>query len=102
MKNLLLALTIVCVAVLGTACATGSSTTKESSAAAAAIAAAKESRKAAAGNEWRDVGKLLKKAEKLAAEGKNEAAIKLAKKVQKQNEMALIQAEAQKNAGPRF
>ncbi len=101
MKNLLLALTICGLTVLGTACATGAAV-KDSSAAADAIAAAKAARKQAAGNEWRDVGKFLKKAEKLAAEGKTEEAIKLANKVKMQSEMAIKQAESQKNAGPSF
>lgn len=105
---------IVATALLGfsmTACAaTGDATESAASksaaggGAAAAISAAKASNKGAksAGYEWRDTGKMIKKAEKLAGEGKTEAAIKLAKKAEMQGKVAQVQATSQKNAGPRF
>jgi predicted transcriptional regulator len=70
----------------------------------AAIKAAKAAKKksAAADAEWRDMGKYIKKAEKLAKSGKNAEALKLANKVVKQGELGLAQAAAQANAGPNF
>jgi len=90
-----LALALSAVSTLGTASASSGD-------AAAAIAAAKAALEKAAGNEWRDTGKFLKKAEKLAAEGKVKEAIKLAEKAKMQAELAAKQAEEQKNAGPHF
>ncbi|VAW71042.1 hypothetical protein MNBD_GAMMA09-118 [hydrothermal vent metagenome] len=51
--------------------------------------------------EWRDSGKMLKKAAKAAKAGDYETAVKLAKKAQRQGEMALVQSKEQANAGPR-
>ncbi len=70
----------------------------------AAIKAAKAAKKksAAADAEWRDMGKYIKKAEKLAKSGKNAEALKLANKAIKQGELGLAQAAAQANAGPKF
>ncbi len=69
-----------------------------------AIAAAKKSQKEAKalGFEWRDMGKMIKKAEALAKDGKKDKAIKLAKKVAAQIEPIKKQAELAKTAGPRF
>jgi len=49
---------------------------------------------------WRDSGKILKKSAKAAKAGDFETATKLALKAKRQGEMALNQAEQQKNAGP--
>lgn len=64
----------------------------------AAIAAAKAAQKkaAAADGEWRDVGKFIKNAEKAAKAGKDEQAMKLAKKAQRQSELGYEQAMEQK------
>ncbi len=69
-----------------------------------AIDAAKKSQKEAKalGFEWRDMGKMIKKAEALAKDGKKDKAIKLAKKVAAQIEPIKKQAELAKTAGPRF
>lgn len=101
MKNLLLALTLVAFTALGSACAT-SGGSADKGAAMEAIAAAKAALQKAAGNEWRDTGKLIKQAEKLAGEGKVAEAVKLANRAKMQAEMAAKQAEDQKTAGPRF
>jgi len=63
--------------------------------AAQAIAAAKAAIKAAkeVGGLWRDTEKFLKKAEKAAKAGDDKAAIKLAKKAQRQAELGKLQAE---------
>jgi len=68
----------------------------------AAVAAAKSSIKTAkkAHYEWRDSGKILKKADKAAKSGDFEKATKLANKAKRQGELALVQSKAQANAGP--
>lgn len=88
-----------------TACATDSTTKPAASAGPeAAISAANAANKDAksVGYEWRDTGKMIKKAEKLAKEGKAGEAVKLAKKAEMQGKAAQQQAESQKAAGPRF
>ena len=55
----------------------------------------------AAGYEWRDSQKILKKAEEAEKAGNHEEAMKLANKAKKQGIDAVAQAEVQKNAGPR-
>lgn len=86
--------------------ATGCAAVKsDENAATAAIASAKAAQKHAAsvGGEWRDTGKMIKKAEKLAAEGKTEKAIKTAKAAEFQGKAGLDQSKAQPGvAGPRF
>ena len=63
----------------------------------AAIAAAKEARKQAksVGGEWRDTGKMIKKAEKLLKEGKTKEAAKLAQEAEAQGMLGYIQATSQ-------
>lgn len=53
----------------------------------------------AAGHEWRDSRKLLKKAAAAEKAGKHDEAMKLAKKAKKQGIDATAQAKAQANAG---
>ncbi len=53
-------------------------------------------------NEWRDTGKLIKKAKKALKAGDTETALKLAKKAGRQSDNALKQYAEQKNAGPHF
>ncbi len=50
--------------------------------------------------EWRDSGKILKKAAQAAKSGDYASATKLANKAKRQGELAVAQANAQKNAGP--
>lgn len=52
--------------------------------------------------EWRDTGKMIKKAEEAAKTGKFEDAVKMAKKAERQSINAYAQYEANKNAGPQF
>jgi len=68
----------------------------------AAVAAAKSSIKTAkqAGFEWRDSGKILKKASKAAKSGDFAKATKLANKAKRQGQLALVQSKDQANAGP--
>ena len=63
----------------------------------ASIAAAKEARKQAnsVGGEWRDTGKMIKKAEKLLKEGKTKEAAKLAQEAEAQGMLGYMQATSQ-------
>ena len=72
--------------------------------AADAIKAAKDAQKEAKsiGFEWRDMGKMIKKAEALAKDGKEKKATKLANKVAGQLDIIKKQAELAKTAGPTF
>jgi len=83
--------------------AEGGSTSANAKDAESAIMAAEHElkRAKAAGNEWRDTGKIIKEAEKSAKDGDFEKAVKLANKAKQQSTNALAQAEEQKNAGPR-
>mgnify|MGYP001828232093 FL=1 len=67
----------------------------------AALAAAKaEIKKASAvGGEWRDTGKILKKAEKAAADGNYDTATKMAEKARFQAIKGQEQAASQVNVG---
>ena len=69
-----------------------------------AIDAAKKGRKAAAavGFEWKSMGKMIKKAEAAAKDGKSKKAIKIANTVLAHSKAALKQAEVAKTAGPTF
>ena len=51
-------------------------------------------------NEWRDTGKIIKKAEAAAKSGDYDKATGLANKAKRQSELALIQAKNQQGAGP--
>ncbi|TNG01486.1 MAG: SoxXA-binding protein [Gammaproteobacteria bacterium] len=81
------------------ACAGGGTQQAQADAGAAdvdkAIAAAKAADKKANSlqGSWVSTGKLIKKAEKAKAAGKNDEALKLAKKAQKEAELAYKQAE---------
>lgn len=63
----------------------------------AAIATAKDAQKQAAsvGGEWRNTGKMIKKAEKLLKDGDADKAAKLAEAAEAQGMMAYIQATSQ-------
>lgn len=71
---------------------------------AAAIKAAEEVTKQAdsMGFEWRDTGKVIKKAKEAAAAGDAAKAIKLANQAKLQSEAAIQQAKDQANPAPRF
>lgn len=86
---------------MGTACSTSGEVQAGPS---DAVAMAKEAnaKAVAAGHGWTPTGKLIKEAEKLAAEGKADEAAKLAKKAAMLAKAGLTQAEAEKGAGPRF
>jgi len=69
----------------------------DNAAAEAAIAAAESARKKAASidGEWRDTGKMIKKAQAALKAGDSAKAIKLAKKAEKQGKLGYEQAHAQ-------
>lgn len=52
--------------------------------------------------EWRDTGKIIKKASKAKDKGNFDAAVKLANKAKNQAKNALAQYHAQKNVKPRI
>jgi hypothetical protein len=52
--------------------------------------------------EWRDTGKILKKARKAKGKGNYDKAVKLAGKAERQAINAVAQAKAQKNIKPRI
>jgi len=62
-----------------------------------AIEAAENARQAAAavGYEWRDTAKMIKQAQKLAAEGKTSEAEKIARKAEEQSKDAVAQYHAE-------
>lgn len=95
MKKIALA-ALICGLTLG-----GTAIAADKASAEAAIAAAKTSQKAAnkVGGEWRDTGKIIKKAEKAAAEGNFGEAEKLAKKAEAQGKLGKEQALSQKGVG---
>lgn len=72
--------------------------------AAAAIMAAEHELKLAqaARNEWRDTGKMIKKAKAAEKAGKYDEAVKLADAAKRQSVNALAQVEEQKNASQRM
>lgn len=70
----------------------------------AALTEAKKATDAAkkAGFEWRDWGKMYKKADAAIKDGKADKALKIAKQLAFQGAAAQKQAEVAKTAGPRF
>ncbi len=90
---------LISVAFLSLGLMAGCATTEEGSdnSAEAAIAGAKAANKKAkaVGYEWRDTGKMIKKAEKALEAGDEAGAIKMANKAQKQAEDAVIQEQTE-------
>ncbi|MBT8428911.1 MAG: SoxXA-binding protein [Gammaproteobacteria bacterium] len=95
MKKIALAVLIGGMTVAGTAVAA------DKSSAMAAVAAAKAAQKAAGavGGEWRDTGKMIKKAEQAIADGNYGEAEKMAKKAEAQGKLGKEQALSQKGVG---
>ncbi|MGV6859338.1 MAG: SoxXA-binding protein [bacterium] len=104
MRKFLVPGIVAAMLVFTSACATSSeSGGKMNAKAAEAISAAAAAQKKAAsvGGEWRDIGKMIKKAKALAKEGKTDKAIKLAEKAKMQGELGYEQIVSQKNVGLR-
>jgi len=72
--------------------------------ASSAITAAEHEKKRAKGKgyEWRDTGKIIKKAKKAMKAEDYAKAVKLANKAKRQSANALKQYAEQKNAGPKY
>ena len=72
--------------------------------AASAITAAEHEKKRAKGKgyEWRDTGKMIKKAKKAMKAGDFAKAVKMANKAKTQSSNALKQYAEQKDAGPKY
>ncbi len=87
------------------ACASGGGSSEANKGdASSAITAAEHEKKRAKGKgyEWRDTGKIIKKAKKAMKAGDYDKAVKLANKAKRQSTNALAQYEQQKNAGPNY
>ncbi len=63
---------------------------------------AERKKAASVGGEWRDIGKLIKKAKAAAAKGDFDKANKLLEEARFQARMGYQQAMEQRNAGPRY
>lgn len=69
----------------------------------AILAAEHEQKRAKAkGYEWRDTGKMIKKAKEALKEGKTDEAVKLANKAKRQSSNAIAQAAEQSDPKPRL
>jgi len=99
MKKLLLAASA---ALFLNACATTPSATPEEAKAAISTAEQKTKQARKVDNEWRDTGKIIKKAKAALKKDDFDTALKLANKASRQSDNALKQYAEQKNAGPRF
>lgn len=85
------------------ACASSGPSHNENDALSAITAAEQQKKLAAkAGFEWRDTGKLIKKAKAALKKGDYDTAVKLANKAKRQSEHALEQAQVAQTAGPHF
>ncbi len=83
-------------------CASGMKHSEADASAAIAAAVSEEKRASKIGNQWRDTGKMIKKAKKALKDGKYDEAVKIANKAKKQSTNAIAQAESQKDAGPNY
>ncbi len=100
MKKLLLAASA---ALLLHACANNpAATSAEDANAAISMAEQKTQQARKVDYEWRDTGKIIKKAKAALKKGDIDTAIKLANKASRQSDNALKQYAEQKNAGPHF
>lgn len=100
MKKLII---VAATAALMTACAAPAPTHNLEQANAAIVAANAANGKAKKVNyEWRDTGKIIKKARKAKGAGDFDGAVKLANKAKRQAMNAYAQYEEQKNVKPRY
>ena len=84
------------------ACATAPTVTKDDAMAAIDAAKTEQAKAKKVNYEWRDTGKMIKKAEEAVKKEDYATAVKLANKAKSQGLYAQQQYEEQKNAGPRF
>ena len=84
------------------ACATAPTATMDDAKAAIDTAKQEAAKAKKVNYEWRDTGKIIKKAEEAMKKEDYATAVKLANKAKTQGMLAQQQYEEQKNAGPRF
>jgi len=84
------------------ACAAGPTHNKNDAMGAINAAEHETSRASKVGHEWRDTGKLIKKAKAAMKKEDYDTAVKLANKAKRQSSSALQQYQEQKNAGPKY
>ena len=92
----------IATALVLSACGAPQTHTDKDAAAAISAAVAMNKKAKKAEFEWRDTGKIIKKAKAAAKDGEFDAAVKQANKAKKQAEMALAQAKAAKRVRPRI
>ena len=95
--NKIITLAAIAAFTLG-ACAAGPTHTKNDASGAITAAEHENSRAKKKNYEWRDTGKIIKKAKAALKKGDFDGAVKLANKAKKQATSALAQYEDQKNA----
>ena len=96
-------LAVACVLALSlAACGTAQTKTLNDANAALKSAMAANTKAKKMSVEWRDTGKILKKARKAKGKGEFDTAVKLAGKAERQAKNAVAQAKAQKNIKPRI
>ncbi len=91
---------LIFAAALAAGCAGGATKTAEDYNKALADAKSAVAKAKKVNYEWRDTGKILKKADAAAKAGDYNKATKLAEQAKRQGELAVIQYNDQKNAGP--
>ena len=84
------------------ACATAPTVSKDDAMAAISAAKTEQGKAKKVNHEWRDTGKIIKKAEEAMKKEDYATAVKLANKAKTQGMNAQQQYQEQKNAGPRF
>ena len=99
MKKLIIA---AATAVMLTACATGPTHTLDQANAAIKAATTANGKAKKVHYEWRDTGKIIKKARAAKGKGDYDAAVKLANKAKRQAILAVAQFKEQKTAKPRY
>ncbi len=84
------------------ACATAPTVSKDDAMAAISAAKTEQGKAKKVNYEWRDTGKIIKKAEEAMKKEDYATAVKLANKAKTQGMLAQQQYQDQKNAAPRF
>ena len=99
-----LALLVATIALTLSACSSSPDTAHSTSDATAAITAAEDANNKAqkVNYEWRDTGKIIKKAKKALEDGSFDMAVKLADKAKRQAQLAYKQYLEQRDAKPNF
>jgi len=99
MKKLII---VAATAALMTACASAPTHSLDQANAAISAASAANGKAKKVNYEWRDTGKMIKKARKAKGDGEYDKAVKIANKAKRQAVNALAQYNEQKNAKPHY